>query len=361
MNWKTMQKEELGNSLIKILFVGDTSYDMYVDAFYKSSLKFSDLETYLFDFKKLNTQYSKNNLILRTERHYKKGIYTSYINRKLIECVRELNPDIVFLYACDVIYGRTVRAISKMSYVAIYNNDNPFSNHYKSYVWKNVIKSIKFADQIYSYRNSNIQQYYDCGAKKVSLMRSYYIEERNYYIEDLSIDLEVPDVCFIGHYEDDGRLEYIKALTSAGIVVGLPDSWINRLTDKDNIVFLPDTIKNYNLLLNKTKIAIVFLSKINCDTYTRRCFEIPVTKTVMIAPRTEDIESLFLDGKEIVLYDGIEDFVSEIQNLLSDANKREQIADAAYCRIMRDGHEVKNRVRQIVEDYSSSKAFASKR
>ena len=353
-----MQKEELVETKIKILFVGDTSYDMYVKAFFKSALNISNIEAYLFDFKMLNTCNSKNNILLRSERHFKKGIYTSHINQMLLNQVEQLRPDIVFLYACDAIFPKTVQKISKITYVAVYNNDNPFSNHYKSYVWENVIGSIKYADWVYSYRESNIQQYYDVGAKRVSLMRSYYISERNYYVDDEAIELEVPDVCFIGHYENDDRLEFISALMSEGIEV--PEDWKKYFTNPVAIVFLPDVIKNYNLLLNKAKIAIVFLSKINCDTYTRRCFEIPVAKTVMVAPRTKDIESLFEEDKEVVLYDGKEDFVYKIQDLLKNAEKRTRIAEAAYNRVLRDGHEAKDRVCQMIEDYLEHKRLCHK-
>ena len=342
---------------IKILFVGDTTHDTYVHAFYKAALSIENIEAYEFGFGKLNTVISRNNAFLRLERHYKLGYHVIKINRDLISEVLTNEIDFVFLYNCDIITPNTVKILSKNSYVAMYYNDNPFSEAFKSYVWKNARKSVKYADIVYSFRHVNIEQFINSGARKVKLLRAYYINERNYFIEDDDIKLDIPEVCFIGHYEPDERLDYIKALIDRGIKVGVPDSWMNLGIKKEDLIFLGDTHKEYNRILNKTKIALVFLSKINKDTYTTRNFEIPVVKTLMVTPFNDDIASLFEEDKEVVFFREKEEFVEKVIFYLNNTTVRERIAEAGYQRVIQDGHEVTDRVKQIINDYNDSKNY----
>lgn len=338
----------------KILFVGYTDYDMYVRAFFNAARNMSGIDAYLFDFRSLNSDLTRNNIFLRVEKHYKIGPHVLRYNKNLIDYVADNKIDIVFLYACDIIRAITVKKLSKLCYVAIYNNDNPFSDYFPKYQWKNVVNSLKYADIVYSYRLSNIQQYINNGAKRVKLMRSYYISDRNYYIQDELIDIEVPDVCYIGHYENDGRVDYLKSLMDSGIDVGVPEEWKKYSFKHDHLIYISDTYIKYNEVLNKAKIAIVFLSTINKDTYTRRCFEIPIVKTLMVAPYNEDIKSLFEDGKEVILYKDKEDLMKKIHYYLQNVEERLMIAEAGYNRVMKDGHEAANRVQAIIDDYKDA-------
>lgn len=344
----------MANKKCRILFVGDSSYDMYVKAYYNAAKMMDNIDAILIDFDKLNTNVSKETIIPRVERHYKIGLDIYRINYKLIKYVELHDIDIVFLYACDIITDKTIRWLSQKSYVAIYNNDNIFSDYYPKYMWRYVKKSLKYADIVYSYRKSNIAQYKQYGAKQVKLMRSYYIKERNYYIPDEQIDIEVPDVVYIGHYENDGRIEYIKALVEKNIRVGVTEEWKTLGINSDNLIYLSDTHSKYNEILNKAKIAIVFLSTINDDTYTRRCFEIPVVKTMMVAPENSDIKELFENNKEACFYNDLDDFVRIVQYYIEHNSERKQIAESGYERLIRDGHEAADRVKDIIEDWNQN-------
>ena len=107
----------------------------------------------------------------------------------------------------------------------------------------------------------------------------------------------------------------------------------------------------YNEMLNAAKIAVVFLSTINHDTYTRRCFEIPAVKTLMVAPYTDDLATMFRDGEEVVFYRNKQDFVDKIEYYLEHEEDRVKIAESGYCRVNKDGHEVCDRIRQIMHTY----------
>ncbi|MCM1236643.1 MAG: glycosyltransferase, partial [Ruminococcus flavefaciens] len=98
-------------------------------------------------------------------------------------------------------------------------------------------------------------------------------------------------------------------------------------------------------------IAIVFLSKINHDTYTRRCFEIPAAKTFMLAPYTEELADMYEENREIVFYRTKEDFVNKIIYYLNHDEERECIAQSGYERLLNSGHEASDRVKEVMEEY----------
>ena len=344
---------------IKVIFVGDGSYDIYVKAFYNAAQKKQGIKAILYDYGDMNIcAVANRDVIKRAEYHLGFGVDVSKINQKLLKTIREERIDIVFLYSAELIYASTVKKINQMGvYIAVYHNDNPFSRHVSRIRYRHFVKAVKYCDVAYAYRNQNIEDYKKAGANKAELLRSYYIDERNYYIDDNELDLEVPDVCYLGHFEEDGRNSYLEAAIKQGIIIGVPEYWKTLGINNDSLTYISDSHTKYNDILNKTKIAIVFLSSKNEDTYTRRCFEIPVTKTLMLAPYTDDMASLFCEGKEAVFYRNEQDFVNKIKYYLYHEDERLKIAEAGYDRVKRDGHEAGDRVNKIISDYKEIKGL----
>ena len=56
----------------------------------------------------------------------------------------------------------------------------------------------------------------------------------------------------------------------------------------------------YAKALSGAKMCLAFLSKLNRDTYTRRCFEIPACGRVLLCERTADMQGLLREGDEAV-------------------------------------------------------------
>lgn len=344
---------------LKIVFVGEGWVPMYEIGLYNAAKKMHDLEPYLFTW---NEQIAnlRTTLLGRVKNKLVIGRVISNINKKMIEYCKENKPDIVFLYACRIIEEKTIKELKKIcGYVAIYNNDDPFSSFYPKYFWRCWRRSIKYSDIVYVYRDNNIDDCIKYGGRNVKKLRSYYNEERIYYIpdEENTIDCCVPDVLFLGHYESDERAEYIKYLADNGIGIGIPNimEWRGFEKDNPNVIKLENTHTVYNQLINKAKICLVFLSKINNDTYTRRCFEIPAVKTLMMSVYTDDIASLFESDKEIVFFRNKEELLNKIKYYLSNPNELLQISEAGFERVMRDGHSSIDRVKEILVDYRVTK------
>lgn len=339
---------------MKVLVVGYKKYELYGFAFANAfeSIGNAEVRFYATDIDNKKNDWV-NSLINRFEEHYTIGYYTEAINRGLLDTANNFKPDLVFLYTARNIYAKTIEKIKRMDCcVMLYNNDNPFSNYYPKYYWRHYIKAIKYSDMVWGYRESNIVESQKRGAKNTGLLRSYYLTKRNYYIGYPASPEYVPDVVFLGHYENDKRTEYIRYVVDNGIELGVSGhAYHSYGISNPKLKKLECYGSHYNEELNLTKIALVFLSTLNEDTYTRRCFEIPATKTMMLSEYTDDLASLYEEDKEIVFFRSKEELVEKIRYYLSHDEEREKIAIAGYERLIRDGHEVKDRVRQVIKCY----------
>lgn len=336
----------------KVLLVGDDSYEMYVKAFYNGFCELGYKNVQLFATNHyMVSDRSIAGFALRVQNKLAFGYKVDAINKELLKVVSSSKPELIFFYSSRLIYAKTIKAIKDMGCkVFMYNNDNPFASYFPKYFWRHYKKGLQYADCGFVYRVTNIDDYKRCGCQNVEWLKSYYIKDKNHYIENPKVT--VPEVVFLGHNEPDERGDYIRSLLNKGICVGVTQrTWEEYETQNTKLTKLADSHKLYNEMLNAAKIAIVFLSKINHDTYTRRCFEIPAVKTLMVAPYTEDIAAMFEDGKEVVLYRNEQEFVDKIIYYLEHDEERIKIANAGYERVMRDGHEVCDRIKQVMLVY----------
>lgn len=336
---------------LKVLIVEDGQYYMYGQALKDAFIKKGFQNVKFFSWSESN---ENNSIYRRAQNKLAFGPMIASINKRLLnECIA-YKPDLIFLYRCRIIFPSTVKKI-KLSGAAVfsYNNDNPFSKDYPIYYWRHYRNSVKYDDVTFVYRKSNMDDCLRTGAHNVEILRSYYISERNFPLDDLAKHKKEYDVVFLGHYEQDERLKYLLALTEAGISVGIPRSSFSGIDiGNEKLTRLDNTGGSYyNEIINKSKIALVFLSTLNKDTYTRRCFEIPAAGTFMLSQYTEDLASMFEPDKEAVYFKTPEELVEKAKYYLEHDGEREQIARAGYERLMRDGHEIGDRVQQIVDKY----------
>jgi hypothetical protein len=130
---------------------------------------------------------------------------------------------------------------------------------------------------------------------------------------------------------------------------GHPEGWEFVLKKSPLLVnMLPiQTVwgREYNAALCGAKIALCFLSKLNRDSYTRRCFEIPASGTMLLSERTTDLETLYDAGKEADYFSTPHELVEKLELYLRNDDIRKAVAAAGHKRVMADGHDVVSRMR----------------
>ncbi|MDG4595653.1 MAG: glycosyltransferase [Candidatus Contendobacter sp.] len=283
------------------------------------------------------------------------------INRDLIKLAVYEKPDVVWCYNAQIIYSATIHYLRKCFPNTIYcqyANDNPFSLLARQSMWRHFIASIPLFDLHYVFRKNNISDFMAHGANDVHLLRAYFIREFDYPINPKDIKPNfICDVAFAGHYENDGRVEALESICKAGYKLNLYGGGWNAALPKLSLnsplralyPIQPVTGFDYNQALCGAKVALCFLSTLNQDTYTRRSFQIPAMQVAMLSQRTEDLSSLFIEGKEIAFFSDTTELIDKLQHLLTDDTARQSIAKAGYARVYRDGHEVSSRMKQWLD------------
>lgn len=272
-------------------------------------------------------------------------------------CARHA-PDVVLAWRTPWLRPWAVRAAKRIRalQIAVYNNDNPFGPDAEMPIWRHFRMLIPVVDVCFVYRRSNIAEYESAGAKSVKLLRSYFQPEvhRPIILTESDRRRFETDVVFVGHCEPDSRLALLDRLIDSGVQVRLFGTDWHRYASGHRWEAWPaiEPLRGdeYVRAIAAARIALVFLSKRNCDDYTRRCFEIPAIGTLMLAPRTAELMSLFREDEEAAYFEGAEELIAQAKGYLVDPKRRQQVADAGHARCLRDGYDVDSRARQFLTD-----------
>lgn len=299
---------------------------------------------------------SKWKFAARLQNRYSLGPIVNRVNRDLLKVVAAREPNAVFIYRGRCVARSTVERIKvQCASVIGYNNDDPFSPYYPDFVWRKYLSAVPMYSHIFAYRSANIGEYRAIGAQSVSLLRAFYMKERSYPVDagELINSKYSTDFCFIGHYEPDGRHLTMEKIARCGLKFRLFGPEWERAPNFEVLQSLVGPIRSvtddYNAAINSAKLALVLFSKLNRDTYTRRCFEIPATGRTMLCQHSFEMESLFAPDREAVYFRNDEDLIEKAAALIRNNEARNAIGAAGRKRLLDDGHEAMDRAEQILK------------
>jgi spore maturation protein CgeB len=278
-----------------------------------------------------------------------------------MQAVAEVKPELIFIYRGTHIKPQTlarIKALLPHAIIAGYNNDDPFGPGQPRMLWRHFLKCLPLYDLTLAYRRHNIAEYEAHGAQAVRLLRSWFMPERNHPVDMRDADRTKfsSDVVFVGHYESDGRLELLEEVVSQGYklrLFGPGYDWDPAIAGsrwlKDQRPVQLVWGEDYNKALCGAKVALCFFSRLNRDTYTRRCFEIPATGTLMLCEYSDDAADLFAPGREADFFRDGRELSTKLQLYLHDDALRTQVAAGGKMRVWADGHDVISRMRQLLQ------------
>lgn len=348
---------------MKILIAGDWHSELHEEAVYQALLQLGHkpLRFAWHEYFRPQGSLSKLGLpLLKAQNKYMFGPVVDCLNRDIISRIEKEQPELVFVYRGSHIYPETLHRMREVAPQAIlvgYNNDDPFSPLYPKWKWRHFLAGVPEYDLVLAYRVHNIEEFKAVGAKRVELLRSWFIPERNYPIE-LSEDERKRfecDVVFIGHYEDDGRLACLEEIARRGWrlrIFGPGYEW-NPILRRSDLLheYMPVNLvwgRDYNRALCGARVALCFFSKLNRDTYTRRCFEIPSSGTVLMSEYSDDLAGMFEPDEEAIYFRDTQELLMKLNSLLVDDLKIKKIAAAGVRRVWSDRHDVISRMRDMV-------------
>lgn len=345
---------------MKILVVGDGRSEVHeapvAEAFRKLG---HQVETFYWHkyFRASNIAVQQ---LLRAQNKFICGPRIKKVNGDLITKARHFVPDLIFVYRGTHVTPSTVlRLKNELPNCKVfgYNNDDPFAPGHPRYMWRIFVAAVPHYDVVFAYRHRNIAQLKGIGARRVELLRSWFVPWLNQPMEMTGEDMNRYgcDVVFVGHYESDHRVALLESIARRGWhlrLFGPGYDWDPVISHSPELAgHVPVQLvwgMDYSRALSGARIALCFLSKLNRDTYTRRCFEIPATRTLMLSEYSEDLATLFREGEEADFFRTPEEMIAKIELYLTDEPRRKVVAEAGFRRVNGEGHDVVSRMRQVL-------------
>jgi spore maturation protein CgeB len=346
------------DKVVKILIVGSWAWQQYEEAI-ASGLRNGGMEVH-----KLPTSEFFTGIMGRVQHALTLPSLAMWrLNKAVIAVSKRQHLDLVLFWRPTHIWPTTLKLLAKKGVrTASYNNDDPFGpmthgnvpwRHH--FLWYWYLQCLPFFDLNFFYRKINCEEAIELGAKHAALLLPYFIpwQDRPLKLSETESLRFQTDVVFVGHYEPDGRELCLRALIEAGIVVKLWGGgyWTRAVLGDlyDRLApIIPAEGEDYAKALCGAKICLCFLSKLNRDTYTRRCFEIPACGRLMLAERTDDLLKFFKEDEEACFFSSKEELVQKVQWLLENPKERDRIAAAGLRRVWFDGHDVNSRAIQFI-------------
>ncbi len=133
------------------------------------------------------------------------------------------------------------------------------------------------------------------------------------------------------HYPMDSEKEYDACML--GLQYPQRSALVNRLRAKGlNVKYeIGIAYDEYREEYNKSKVALSWSS--NLDTPTR-VYEALAMKVALVCNRTQDLENFFVEGEHYLGFDTLEEAERQVLLLLSDEEKRTQIAEEGYKAVL---------------------------
>lgn len=336
-----------------VLVVGDFAWDMYEPGFCRA------LRTVGATVRELRSSrwFGPWELMRRAQQKFVIGPGVAAANAAFVAVAALQRPDLVLAWYTPWLLPLSIELahVAGARNIALYCNDDPFGPDREKAIWRHYRRLIPHADLCLAYREVNVAEYREAGARRVGMLRSAF-DPRLHRPRALTADEQrrfAADVVFVGHCEDDSRLTAMDQLLASGLKVKLFGSRWQDFARGRAWERLPPVRpvlgEDYVAAIAAAKIAVVFLSARNRDTYTRRCFEIPAIGTLMLAPRTPELLAMFREDEEAAYFSSPEELIAQARRYCRDDALRLRVAHAGHDRCLRDGHDIYGRARELLE------------
>lgn len=247
---------------------------------------------------------------------------------------------------------QTILLLKNQSIVVTqYFNDDPFSRKSPFGLHWKFRRALSAYDGHFVYRAHNVDTYKCAGAKFVEHCPPTFDPERHFINLAKGKKKFIADTAFIGHWENDGRVELLDNLYRLGFKIIIKGGNWNRAVRNRSLNALAP-IKTafgseYNYIYSNVLAGLCFFSKINNDTWTERALEIVAVGGLLVCERTKESEIYFVDREEAYFFSSINELVEILKELKNNPAKREQIRKAGHKRLLTGNFTIKDRARQI--------------
>lgn len=242
-------------------------------------------------------------------------------------------PDLIWINSGELFGIHALQWLRKTyaSKLILYQNDDPMGGR-DAGRFHTLKTSLTCYDLCVAVRPETALEFLAMGAQQVLRVFMSYDEEDHKPLETVLRQPPERVVSFIGTMiSGEHRDRFLVRLVQEG----LPLRLIGNLWQKSSLWPILQMIYEgsgrsgaaYAQCLSNTAITLGLLSHQNRDLITTRSLEIPACAGLLCGERTSEHQLLYEDNHESVFWDGIEECISQCNNLLRAPQLRNQISD----------------------------------
>jgi spore maturation protein CgeB len=316
----------------------------------EKELKEFDVKVDVFDFTKRLFRSKgvtlKNRILDR--------VLASSVRRKInLDLRAEINtntPDVFIVSKGVHVSAEVLKEVISKNILTINWNPDDYFNPLNSSA--SLLECFRHYDVIINARTHLNEEYKSKGAKNIEFIEWYYDPkihqpvDKNFSYEESS----KYDVAYIGAWSPF-REKLLSNLYGYDVNIW-GGGWhkASKSFCKEFNVFksIADS-SQYAKIIASAKINLNIMNRDNRDYTNLKIFEIPACGGFLLTNRNELTNQYFEEGIEISCYEGPEELRCRVEEYLIDEKKRKTISKNGYKRLIRDGHSIGDRVKDLMK------------
>lgn len=228
------------------------------------------------------------------------------------------------------------------------SEDDMYAMHNRSRYYE---ACLPLYDAVFTTKTYNLEELKKLGARRTEFFLDSYDELLHRPLLDYSdIKAKDIDVSFVGTYEEE-RAETIKWLVTQGVrIIVFGNGWSSLQNFHPNLEIQNRPVYGgeYVEIINRSKINLGFLRKINRDQVTSRSMEITGSAAFLLAERTNRHMELFEEGIEADFFSSNEELLKKITEYLASPERLRYIGLAGRDRCISSGYEMQEQIVAIL-------------
>ena len=252
-------------------------------------------------------------------------------SRSIVEECRRHSPRFLVTTGLSPVTAEALAAIGDRGVFRInYSTDDPWNPAFQSRWFS---EALRHYDHVFSVRRSNMQDLTSHGCKRVSYLPFGYDEALWLGTGDESADRSTGDFheglspastdVFFAGAADRYRVEYMRALVSAGMRIALAGDFWRRIPDLRRWALGHLSGAQLKAWTSSVPISLCLVRRANRDGHVMRSFEIPAIGACMVAEETAEHRAIFGDdGRAVRYFSSPGGATAVVKELLSDGTAR---------------------------------------